>query len=369
MNEGPEALARLIAEEIAASGPVTVARFMELALAHPGHGYYVTRDPLGARGDFITAPEVSQMFGELIGLWAAVVWEQMGRPDPFVLAELGPGRGTLMVDALRAGRAQAGFVEAARVHLVETSPVLRACQGEALGAHSPSWHAGIADLPSGPAIVIANEFFDALPVRQFQRRGGCWVERRVGLVDGALAFVPGDTPATDPTLPADAPDGAIAERMAVGVPIAAALARRLAKDGGAALVIDYGHDGGRGDTLQAVRRHGYAPVLEAPGAADLTAHVDFAQLRAAAEDAGAACFGPISQGRFLLMLGIAQRAERLCRGRDTETRRRIEAAVRRLIAPSEMGTLFKVTALAAPGLGAPPAFEPYDDDEDALTSP
>jgi NADH dehydrogenase [ubiquinone] 1 alpha subcomplex assembly factor 7 len=357
MNAAPTPLAGLIADEIAASGPMTVARFMELALGHPEYGYYRTRDPLGRSGDFITAPEVSQMFGELIGLWAAVTWEQMGRPEMFVLAEMGPGRGTLMHDALRAARAMPGFIEAARLHLLETSPVLRAAQGEALAAHAPIWIERIEDLPPGPAIVIANEFFDALPIRQFLRRPDGWFERLVTTDDGAFGFTRANEVANEPGLPPAAPEGAIVEKNEAATEIMHTLANRLVQDGGAGLIIDYGHSGGVGDTLQAVRNHRHANPLDAPGEADLTAHVDFSQLARAAHKAQARTFGPMGQGPFLLSIGIAHRAERLAAGKDRQTREAIEAATRRLIARSEMGTLFKAFAVTAPSLAAPPGFE------------
>lgn len=357
MSAAPTPLIGLIADEIAARGPMTVARFMELALGHPEYGYYRTRDPLGRGGDFITAPEVSQMFGELIGLWAAVVWEQMGRPAPFILAELGPGRGTLMNDALRAARAMDGFVEAARLHLVETSPVLRAHQGETLTAHAPAWADRIEDLPPGPAIIIANEFFDALPVRQFVRQSGDWFERLVVSDGDDFDFTTGREAIADADLPADAPEGAVVEKTETAAALMGTLAARLVREGGAALIIDYGHTGGVGDTLQALRAHQHVDPLTTPGEADLTTHVDFAQLALAAHAAQARTFGPVGQGNFLLMLGLAHRAERLAAGKDRETREKIEAATRRLIARSEMGTLFKALAVTAPALAAPPGFE------------
>ena len=357
------ALAEVLAREIAAAGPIPVARFMELALAHPEHGYYTTRDPLGAGGDFVTAPEVSQMFGELIGAWAAVTWEAMGRPRPFVLAELGPGRGTLMADALRAARARPDFAEAARLHLVETSPVLRARQATTLAAHGPRWHAGFEDLPAGPLILVANEFFDALPVRQFQRGARGWAERLVAAeADGAFRFALSAPLAADALpagLPAGASAGTIAEVSPARDALADAVARRLARSGGAALIIDYGHAvAAAGETLQAVSRHRFADPLADPGAADLTAHVDFAALARAARAAGGAVCGPVSQGRFLRALGIAHRAASLAAGKDAATAEAIGAALRRLIAPSEMGNLFKVLALAHPGLAPLPGFEP-----------
>jgi NADH dehydrogenase [ubiquinone] 1 alpha subcomplex assembly factor 7 len=333
---------------------------MEMALTEPGLGYYMTRDPFGAGGDFTTAPEISQIFGEIIGLWSAVTWEAMGRPAPFILAELGPGRGTLMADALRAARIRPGFVEAARLKLVEASPPLRARQQAALADYRPAWHAHIAELPQGPMILLANEFFDALPVRQFVRKGTAWHERWVAYAaaDDRFHFVIDDEAAIRDDLPASAEDGAIAEVCDAGIALASAIGARVAAQGGGALVIDYGHTAsGVGETLQALRDRKYADPLSDPGAADITAHVDFAALARAAGGAGAACFGPVSQGWFLSSLGIVPRAERLARDNDPGTRAGVEAALKRLIAPSEMGNLYKVLAIADPRLGPPAGFE------------
>lgn len=341
-----------------------VSRYMALALGHPRYGYYVTRDPLGAKGDFTTAPEISQMFGELLGLWAVAAWRQMGAPDPFVLAELGPGRGTLMADALRAARLVPAFAEAARIHLVETSPVLRAAQAEALAPHAArlAWHARIEDVPTGPCVVLANEFFDALPVDQYVWTGTNWHERRVGLdAAGGLAFGLDPAPARAAPvfaahLPPPAP-GAVLEVMESGP--ARALAERLAAGGGVALAIDYGHAGGYGDTLQAVAAHRFADPLAAPGEADLTAHVDFARLAQIGRSAGLKAFGPLEQGDFLARLGLAERAGRLMRDATPAAAEAVATAARRLAGSGEgeMGRLFKVLALAHPALGAPPAFD------------
>ncbi len=279
-------------------------RFMARALA----AYYAARDPFGAAGDFITAPEISQAFGECLGLWAAITWELMGRPDPVVLAELGPGRGTLMADALRAVREVApAFHAAARVHLVESSPRLAAAQRARLG-EAARWHESVGTLPEGPAILLANEFFDALPIRQFVRRGGAWLERFVA--DGRFI----ETPADPAPLPAEAPDGAVFELSEAGRALAAALAGRVATQGGAALILDYGPaESGFGDSLQAMRAHGAADPLAEAGSVDLTAHVDFAAVAAAARESGAAVHGPLPQGLFLQRLGLMTRAAMLAR--------------------------------------------------------
>jgi SAM-dependent MidA family methyltransferase len=345
-------LGALIRTRIREHGPIPVSEFMDIALAHPEHGYYRRKDPLGRAGDFITAPEISQMFGELIGLWASVMWRAMGAPDPLMLVELGPGRGTLMADLLRAAAMDPPFRAAIRVQLVETSPALRARQAERLRDADVAWHADFAATPAGPAIVIANEFFDALPVRQFVRRAGAWRERMVALAGTDLAFADGDPVAVAAP---PAAEGAIFERNDAAAAIAAQIGRRLADRGGAALIVDYGHAASApGDTLQALRGHARAEVLADPGEADLTAHVDFEALAAAASPARA--WGPVTQGAFLRALGIELRADKLMRANPQQATA-IDAACRRLIDGAEMGTLFKVLALTHPQLAAPPGFE------------
>jgi SAM-dependent MidA family methyltransferase len=338
---------------IAADGPIPVSRYIALCLGHPQHGYYVTRDPLGAAGDFTTAPEISQMFGELIGAWVAAVWRQMGAPERVNFIELGPGRGTLMADALRATRAVADFRAAVAVHLVETSPVLRARQQAMLGT-TASWHARIEDVPDGPVIAVANEFVDALPIDQFVKDRDGWHLRMIGLTDGRLNFVV--MPDPTPGISANAPVGAILERRhdrPIGL-----LARRIAQHGGAALIIDYGHVAtALGDTLQAVRQHTFADPLADPGTADLTTQVDFAALARCARREGAAPHGPLSQGEFLRRLGIAQRAARLQAKATPQQAADIDAALTRLTAPDQMGELFKVLAITDPRLAAPPGFD------------
>jgi SAM-dependent MidA family methyltransferase len=345
---------------IRAEGPISIARYMELALGHPKHGYYITRDPFGAAGDFITAPEVSQMFGELIGLWIGQVWLDQGAPAPVTLAEAGPGRGTLMADAWRALAAVPGFHQAACIHLIETSPTLRRAQAERLScvAVPPSWHDDAGDLPSDrPLFLIANEFLDALPIRQFERRDGGWRERLVGLRDGGLAF--GLAPAPEPALRREAPEGAVLEVAPAGLAFTAAAASRLVRQGGAALFLDYGHSApGFGDTLQAMRSHAFADPLESPGAADLTAHVDFAAVAAAARGAEAMAHGPVAQGDLLQALGIDARAQRLAVGKDAVRAAEIASARDRLtdMSPTGMGALFKALAILPPGAPSPPGF-------------
>lgn len=348
------ALAREIAELIRSEGPMTVARFMALALTHPVHGYYTTREPFGASGDFMTAPEISQMFGELIGLWAADTWTRMGAPDPVRLVELGPGRGTLMADALRAARALPPFRQAIDVDLVEVSPRLVEAQRKTLtGCDRPvAWRPSLNEIPAGPAIVIANEFFDALPIRQFVRTAEGWRERLVGLgPDGALAFGLAPDPEGGDLGPA--PEGAVFELAEEARLVARMLGRRLVQHGGAALVIDYGHvRSGFGDTLQGVRSHGFSDPLARPGETDVTAHVDLAALGRAATSGGARLHGPTTQGAFLRALGLANRAERLQARAVPDVVATIDSAVARLAGAgaSGMGELFKVMALSNPTL-------------------
>lgn len=335
-------LARIIAARIGRDGPMRLDDYMRLCLMHPQHGYYATRDPFGAAGDFVTAPEISQIFGELAGLALAQAWLDQGRPAPFTLAELGPGRGTLMADMLRATKAVPGFHDAARVTLVETSAHLRDLQRGLLGEIHHLDHA--ADLPEAPLFLIANEFFDALPIRQFQRVEGGWAERMVTVSGGGLSLALAPPIARPP----EAPLGEIAEDCAEALPVIEAAATRIARHGGAAIVIDYGTWDGRGDSLQALRRHAPDGILAHPGEADLTAHVDFAPLAAAAMRAGAAASAPETQGDWLRALGIEARAARLAAAGDAGA----ILAARRLTAPDEMGRLFKVMGIWPQG--APP---------------
>lgn len=346
-------LARLIAGRIEETGPISVADYMADCLLHPVHGYYTTRDPFGAGGDFTTAPEISQMFGELFGLALAQAWADRGAPAPFVLAEPGPGRGTLMADILRATRGVPGFHAGARLVLVEASPRLRAVQAATLSDHQPAWVDRIEDLPDGPLFLVANEFLDALPVRQFQRGPEGWHERLVGLKDGVLTF--GLTPALPqvPDTPAfrHAPEGAVVEDNLPARLAVAEVARRILRHGGVAYWIDYGGWRSQGDTLQALRNHAPDDPLAHPGAADLTAHVDFEPLAALAP-----AFAYDTQGAVLRRLGIDARAERLAQGLDGAALDSHRAAHRRLTDPAEMGSLFKVLAVTSAGAPPPPGF-------------
>jgi SAM-dependent MidA family methyltransferase len=340
---------------------------MALCLAHPEHGYYRRRDPLGTSGDFTTAPEISQMFGELLGAWSLIAWKTIGAPSAFALVELGPGRGTLMADALRATARAADFHAALSLHLVETSPVLREKQQQALGPYGPVWHDSIDTLPALPTIILANEFFDCLPVRQFLRTQSGWAERCVGLAaDGeTLAWTVSPRGALAAALlPRTAAPGAIAElNLAAGTAMRALAQHILAHDG-TLLAIDYGYTQGYGDTLQALRNHRFVDPLAAPGDCDLTAHVDFAALVRAAEEAGAAAHGPVEQGAFLATLGIELRAAALLRAQP-QAKEMIEAALKRLTDPEEMGRLFKVLALTRRGQASPAGFEIEAEEFDA----
>lgn len=351
-------LADDLAARIAASGPITVADFMAQALLHPTHGYYSTRDPFGSAGDFITAPEISQMFGEVIGLCLAQSWLDQGAPDPFVLAELGPGRGTLMADILRATKGVAGFHAAAHIALVEASPILQEKQRETLGDYEVTWVDTIDALPDGPLWLVANEFFDALPIRQFQRDGAGWRERCVGLNGSALSVglsPVGPQPALDHRLE-DTKDGDLVELCAAATAIVSRIGARIADQGGAALLIDYGDWRSLGDTLQALRNHASVDPFDAPGTADLTAHVDFEALARAAAPARYTRLTP--QGIFLERLGITDRARALAAQMQPEPLKAHIAAHQRLTHPEEMGNLFKVLGLYPANATPPPGLEP-----------
>ncbi len=321
-------------------------------MARAAAAYYAGHDPFGRAGDFTTAPEISQAFGECLGLWAAVTWQMMGAPTPVRLVELGPGRGTLMADALRAvSEVMPAFRAAAEVHLVEQSPTLRAAQ--AARVPDAAWHERIEAVPAGPAIVIANEFFDALPIRQFTRRQGMWHERFVG--NGGFLEQPVEAA---PALPEAAPEEAVHEVSEAGLSIARHLAERLHEQGGAALILDYGPaEPGFGDSLQAMAAHGRADPLAEPGSVDVTAHVPFPALAAAARGAGAAAHGPLPMGLFLQRLGLMSRAAVLARANPRQAGLILSGA-ERLVAPEGMGRLFKALCLCHPGLAIPPGFEP-----------
>ena len=343
---------------IKSSGPIPVWRYMELCLMHPEHGYYLSRDPLGREGDFITAPEVSQMFGELLGLWAASVWKAIDSPPLLRLIEIGPGRGTLMADALRALRVLPPLYQALSVHLVEVNPVLREKQKSALsGSREISWHDSIDDVPDGPSVILANEYFDVLPIHQAVKAANGWHERTVELDDsGSLAFGMANDPIPRfevllPSWVRAAPPGAVfewrpdAEIMKI--------ASRVRDQDGAALIIDYGHlRSDAGDTFQAISRHSFTDPLKNPGEADVTAHVDFHALVRAADDLGARTHGPVPQGDFLKRLGIESRAASLMAKASPEVSQDIVGALKRLVGGGRggMGQMFKVLGISEPNL-------------------
>ena len=365
MAEDYSPLEREIRRLIAVAGPMPVAEYMRLCLSHPQYGYYITHEAIGAGGDFVTAPEVSQMFGELIGLWIAAAWEAMGAPDNVRLVELGPGRGTMMLDLLRAAKAAKKFYAALVLHLVEISPKLQALQRRRFADLDVPmwWHTSLAEVPDGPILVVANEFIDALPVHQAVKQAGRWHERVVAIGDdGALVIgaAADALPSFEATLPRElrnGPDGSFYEWRSDTV--AFDIGRRVRNDG-VALIVDYGHARqGLGETLQAVARHSFADPLKAPGEADLTAHVDFATLAISADIIGARSHGPVSQRDFLKALGIDARAAALKTARP-EKSAEIDAALVRLTGtgPNEMGELFKVLAIADPKIGPLPGLQP-----------
>ncbi|MBO6562361.1 MAG: SAM-dependent methyltransferase [Nisaea sp.] len=366
MTDGP--LVPYLKDLIAAEGPLSLARYMREALLHPEHGYYTGREPFGTQGDFITAPEISQVFGELIGLWCAAVWQQIGSPERVALVEFGPGRGTLMADALRAARIVPGFAEAIEVHLVEASPRLREIQRTALPGIRVTWHSAPDTLPACPTLMIGNEFFDALPINQLVYRSGMWQERCIGWNEekSALSWV--EKQATDDLeacvpAAAGAPDeGDIFEISAEGRARMDEIARHIRRHGGAGLFIDYGHGSSAfGDTFQAVKAHKPVDPLSAPGTADLTAHVDFDALLDTAAATGCNGFGTVTQVAFLTALGIEQRVERLLAQASETQAATLRSGARRLIDPAEMGTLFKVVAVAAREIEELPGFGPPRD--------
>jgi NADH dehydrogenase [ubiquinone] 1 alpha subcomplex assembly factor 7 len=343
---------------IRSSGPMPVWRYMELCLTHPQHGYYVSRDPLGREGDFTTAPEVSQMFGELLGLWTASVWKAIGSPPLLRLIELGPGRGTMMTDALRALRVLPPLYQSLSIHLVEINPVLRDKQKAVLsGLPNLAWHDGIDEVPEGPAVVLANEYFDVLPVHQVVKRENGWHERVVEIDgSGALVFGAAAEPMPRfemllPPLVRAAPVGAVFEwRPDTEI---MKITTRVRDQDGAALIVDYGHlRSDAGDTFQAIARHSFTDPLKNPGQADVTAHVDFQALVRAAEDLGARAHGPVSQGEFLKRLGIETRAATLMAKTTPEISEDIAGALKRLIGGGRggMGSMFKVLAISGPHL-------------------
>jgi len=358
-----EAFALALRDDMQRSGPMTVADYMGRVARH----YYAHAVPFGAAGDFTTSPEISQMFGEMIAAWCVDIWHQAGKPAAINLVELGPGRGALMADILRTAKNWPDFAAAIAVHLVETSPQLRAAQAEALqpaapaGHDGPAWHDGIDSLPDGFSLIVANEFFDALPVRQCVKQDGAWLERAVDYNAAENVFyftalpIAFDLAAVMPADFMQAPDGSFFEISPVSLEIAEKLAQKITAGQGVCLIIDYGHArAGLGDTLQGIARHAYADVLEAPGTRDITAHVDFATLAHACRP-HAQVHGPVTQGHFLNSLGISLRAEMLAAKATPKQRAQIMTDLHRLTAPSAMGDLFKVMCITGKGSSLQPA--------------
>ncbi|WP_417458168.1 class I SAM-dependent methyltransferase [Kordiimonas sp.] len=351
-------LKSLLIKRIEATGPITIADYMAECLMHPAYGYYQQERVFGVDGDFITAPEVSQMFGEMLGLWCADRWIAMGKPASFHFIELGPGRGTLMADMLRAASSVAEFRTATQVHFVETSLQLRAMQKTKVpDAH---WHDTLSQIPDGPSIIVANEFFDALPIRQFEKRDGEWFERGVS-TDGR-DLIPALLPTTTasvliPEALRAGADGAIAEVCPAALSVIGDITERASTAPGAALILDYGYlKSTHGDSFQALKAHKYVDPFQKPGKADLTAHVAFDQLAQAAREKGVNAFGATEQGTFLMGIGLGARAQQLANGQDANKQSGILAELKRLTAPEAMGQLFKVLALQSPGLTTPPGF-------------
>ncbi len=361
------ALETYLTKLIKAQGPISIATYMGEALGNAQHGYYMKKDPFGQKGDFTTAPEISQMFGEMVGLWLGVCWLNMGSPDKIHLIELGPGRGTLMQDILRAMKVIPGLLDSIEVHLVEMSPVLREMQAERLkGLITPKWHNRVSDAldqsNGGPLLVIANEFFDALPIRQFQKTEDGWHERLVCLDEAenlSLQLAPVAAPESIiPPALLRADEGSITEVCAIGENLLSEIAEYIQRHSGAALIIDYGHDRhGTGNTLQAVKQHKYIDILSDPGDVDLTAHVDFQRLKEIAHICETKTFGPVGQGDFLKSLGIEARSQTLLANATDKQAKDIQTALNRLIHKDEMGDLFKVMAISDNGLSGIIGFE------------
>lgn len=354
-----------IVDLIEAQGPISVAQFMTMALLDPREGYYATRDPFGTGGDFTTAPEISQMFGEMVGLWLVQAWADQGSPKNPRLVELGPGRGTLMADILRVAQVAPDFTADLDVVLVEASPALQQIQADklrGLGA-DVSWQAQFDDsLADRPLFLVANEFFDALPLRQYVKTERGWCERMVTALNGELTFALAPVPVPPSAIPADrahAPEGGVYETSPAATALAENIARIITAKGGAALTIDYGYGAAAGfsETLQAVSGHRFADALAEPGQDDISAHVDFAALAQAGGRGGASVFGPVTQGMFLAGIGMVERAEQLMKANPAEAEKLL-AATERLIGNDQMGKLFKVLAFAPPGIGGMAGFAP-----------
>lgn len=350
--------------QIEKDGPISVETYMNACLGDPEYGYYMHGDPFGRGGDFTTAPEVSQMFGEAIGVWFATAWQMMGKPEKFNLIELGPGRGTLMADLLRAANVLPEFAEAIEVHMVDMSPALRQVQGKTLDGVPVHvrFHQRFEQVPAAPSLIVANEFFDALPIRQIIKGEDGWHERVVDVADGELVLRASDevlSMAEVPLWARAAKVGEIAELAPARNDMARQIATFIRRNGGAGLIIDYGHAlSFAGDTFQAVRKHKFVDVLDHPGESDLTSHVDFEELAQAFKDGGVNVHGPRTQQAFLFAMGIKERLEMLKKKAPARTRIMLNKQVDRLVSEKQMGHLFKVLSITDPSLGVPHPFEP-----------
>jgi NADH dehydrogenase [ubiquinone] 1 alpha subcomplex assembly factor 7 len=355
-------LEAIIREIIAVEGPMPIDRYFGLVLTHPQYGYYSARQPFGETGDFVTAPEISQIFGELIGIWCASMFEAMGKPDRVNIVELGPGRGHLMSDILRAAKVMPEFQQAVSINFVESSRRLQSIQKQAVdsGAKPITWHDHVESVPKGPAIFIGNEFLDAIPIRQYERRDCRWHERFVALADGALTIGLAPQPSPQALIPAWAQTGVagdIFELAPARQAIAQTMAQHISAHSGAILLVDYGHaESGLGDTLQAVRNHRSVSIFDQPGEADVTSHVDFEALGEALRKGGGRVWPVMTQATFLRAMGIEVRAKMLSQHANEEERARMDRAVHRLVADDQMGRLFKVIAATSPELAVPYPF-------------
>tara|TARA_B100000686_G_scaffold355172_1_gene470651 strand:+ start:643 stop:1725 length:1083 start_codon:yes stop_codon:yes gene_type:complete len=355
-------LEKIIKKKVKEKGPIALSEYMSLALTHPLYGYYMKKDPLGKNGDFITAPEISQIFGELIGLWAASTWKQMGHPQSTHLIECGPGRGTLMGDFLRATKLVPNFRSAINLHLLETSPVLKKRQLALLNSASPVWHKNMRTVPTGPTILIANEFLDSLPVQQVRKTKNGWVERLIGLKNDKLVFVEGNAIKIEQlinwNIPINAKVGAIFEMSHSNIEFAEQICTRLDFYPGYALIIDYGYRDSNGkETLQGVRKHSFADPMARPGDIDLTTHVNFGVLATYVSDRGHTAVGPISQATFLERLGVRERTKFLMRNAPQNKAKQIAIGTERLTDPKQMGKLFKAMVIMRNGSPLPAGFE------------
>ncbi len=358
MSEQSNLLLSRLKRLIEQAGPITLADYMQLSLADPAHGYYANRNAIGGKGDFITAPEVSQMFGELTGIWVIAVWQMIGRPSPFSLVEFGPGTGALMKDILRTLRSDPACSQAAVLMMVEASPAMIERQQAAIGKEGAQWIGGMEDLPEHPVIAVANEFLDALPTRQFVRKADHWAEIGITMTEDdkleRIALPASISTDWFPEAAGQHEEGAVFEYSPAREAFVEALATQIVEKNGAALFYDYGHlQSGYGDTFQAVRNHAFADPLTHPGKSDLTIHVDFERLAKAAGAAGIINPQLAEQGNFLLAMGLLERAGTLGHGKSFEVQEAIRDAVERLAAPEAMGRLFKVFGFSSPPCNLP----------------